>query len=366
MASSLLGGRIISRGWQFVKTSIPLPSFDALALSSVAFVAAGTLVYANDQGSYPLSLQVGGSECKYDFSPGRLELSPERCRKLETEGYLVIDDFLSTEELSEAVDSASRLESCRPEEAEGENKVAARFMGLRTGSILYFDRDYIGATELRGNSGSRYRGKDEENGLWHIRHLLRGIAHAVEESDFRGFEQSKKGEGFLDYTSNDGWIGVPETIQSARYEPLTRKCDIEDTSASIKEASSNYNHAHRDACTQPFADQGLLGYLGSLYLRKRYLTGIVYLNETNGNAGSAEGPWREEDGGQLHLFIGADASDNTGASILQNEKKREKSRLVSIEPRGGRLVLLSSEHVLHQVQSSFRSRVACSIWLTLN
>lgn len=361
MMASYLLGRSTPR--QFFR----MPSFDALALSSVAVVAAGSIVYAYDQGQYPLSLQVGGSQCKYNFDPSRLELSPEKCRQLEAEGYLVIDDFLSADELSAAADSACKMESRRPVEQEV-GGLAARFLGVRSNSILFYDKDYVGASELRGSDGTR-RCENDENGLWHIRSLLRGIAHAVEESDFQGFEQSKKGQGFLDYTSDDTWLGVPETIQSARYQAQTRRSKNETSDDDSDQPLSNYNHAHRDACTQPFVEQGLLGYLGSLYLRKRYLTCIVYLNETSGSAGSTERPWRESDGGQLHLFIGADSSDDTGTSIFENNHSgnmKKSSKLVSIEPRGGRLVLLSSEHVLHQVQSSFRQRVACTIWLTLN
>jgi hypothetical protein len=223
------------------------------------------------------------------------------------------------------------------------------------------------------------------------------------------------------YQSPSSWIGVPETIQLSSYHALNRVSDDDDdddddnensdSSSSTTPRKSNYNHAHRDGMPDGdwwnnSTDMGLIGHLRSLYLRKRYITGIVYINETDSHNGSDleqqvendddhvdsdaaaacnkrknrknTGPWMQTDGGYLRLFLGADMDDMTGDSCIASSSRQDdnknnpengsplEKRIVDLAPKGGRLVLLSSEHVLHAVMPSFRHRVACTIWLTLN
>jgi Rps23 Pro-64 3,4-dihydroxylase Tpa1-like proline 4-hydroxylase len=119
--------------------------------------------------------------------------------------------------------------------------------------------------------------------------------------------------------------------------------------------------------------------LRSQYLRRRYLTGIVYLNDDDevvdidDNNDGRRKPWDvSTDGGQLRIYNnddndrGPDDDSGNDADATTTTTTASPTRRIvdDIAPRGGRLVLLSSQSVLHQVLPSRRDRLACSIWFT--
>jgi hypothetical protein len=80
-------------------------------------------------------------------------------------------------------------------------------------------------------------------------------------------------------------------------------------------------------------------------LRYREYTAILYLNAAD---------WPRSDGGQLQLFPGAEAGDETGESA---------SEVVEIVPAGGTLVVFDSRSMLHAVTPSLKPRIALTAWL---
>ena len=103
--------------------------------------------------------------------------------------------------------------------------------------------------------------------------------------------------------------------------------------------------AHRDALlTSPFS----LKAISMAALRAREVTAILYLNDRAAwgwpdVGGGGGGQTADVDGGgSLVLYLGADPSDETGASA---------ARRLEIQPMGGRLVLFDSRVVLHEVRA---------------
>jgi hypothetical protein len=94
-----------------------------------------------------------------------------------------------------------------------------------------------------------------------------------------------------------------------------------------------------------FTTLGLLGWLRSHHLRRRYLTCIVYLNDE----------WKDGDGGCLRMFKDGMESG-----------KFDKTNVIDILPLAGRLVVFSSLQQWHTVLCTQATRFACSLWLTLN
>jgi 2OG-Fe(II) oxygenase superfamily len=396
-------------------------SIDKVAITTVVAGSAVWVYAAYQDGSFPLTKQCHSSECRsavdsnsnhaHDHDHGtttttqnRLQLSPEECRQFQRQGFLVIDDFLTPTEVRLAARCAQRIEARRVDK-EALEETAARFVGIRKDSMCFMDADYVGATEsVPSEAGDHCK---EDHALHHVRNLLRSVADTIATSDFEGFQEGastmfrlpvepngadttastiivdhvNKGKNdarttsstLVDrYQSPSSWIGVPETIQLSSYHALDRSDHHDDEHGnSLSKPKSNYNHAHRDGTTGDdwWNSTGLIGYMRSLYLRKRYISCIVYINETdnytdNGKQGDDCNNWLETDGGYLRLYLGADMNDMTGDSI--GLESNPGSRIVDVSPKGGRLVLFSSEHVLHAVMPSFRQRVACTIWLTLN
>ena len=96
---------------------------------------------------------------------------------------------------------------------------------------------------------------------------------------------------------------IPESMQVSKYE------------------DSSYYESHLDTCTDSMMELGLLGYLRSAYLRCRYRTCIVYLNDF----------YETSHGGCLRISSG-------------NHEE--------IEPIGGRLVIFDSAIIWHAVLAS--------------
>jgi hypothetical protein len=140
-------------------------------------------------------------------------------------------------------------------------------------------------------------------------------------STFKGFEVNDE--------FSAKWIGVPSIMQIGLYD--SRK-DPDDS-----KIYGSFYDAHFDACSDSFFNLGVLGWLRSSYLRKRYLTAIVYLNPK----------WTKADGGCLRIF-------------------NEDESFVDVEPHGGRLVVFSSVKVMHAVLPTYSKRLACTVWFTLN
>lgn len=82
--------------------------------------------------------------------------------------------------------------------------------------------------------------------------------------------------------------------------------------------------------------------------RARSITAILYLNEADWD------PSPQADGGYLKCYIGADADDVVGTTATRIER---------ISPVGGTLVLFDSRYLLHEVEPSYRDRMALTLWV---
>ena len=62
----------------------------------------------------------------------------------------------------------------------------------------------------------------------------------------------------------------------------------------------------------------------------------------------------EKDGGALNVYLGTDDDDETGESA---------TKIISVVPSGGTLVLFDSEEMLHEVVPTASERFALTCWI---
>ena len=281
-----------------VAQRVPLwMSLDAAVCSVVSVSCCWQLARAYLDGVAPLKGQRKATDCHSDGSK-RLHLSPKLCRQLEADGFLVLDNFLSTKEIINARDSieaqSHHFEKSRSEPDDDDV--------VRKDHHFFF--------QSRAD-------EPKQEGLEHVQALLGRMAFDIASSSFLGWTQNYE-------EKKKWWLGVPNLMQVSVFDcaPLDQP---------------DHFDAHRDAVKNPLSELGLMGYLRASYTRRRYLTCLLYLNPD----------WHKSDGGMLRIL----RKDGTNADI---------------EPLGGRLVIFSSEDMLHGVQPTFAKRFACSVWLTLN
>jgi Rps23 Pro-64 3,4-dihydroxylase Tpa1-like proline 4-hydroxylase len=285
-------------------------SLDKVTASLVTAGCTGLLWDAHCEGSAPLKGQVravqysdGSSQTQPQQQQRVLRLQPGLHQQLDLDGYLVIDNFLSREQIDRAVDSLQddQLFSPSPNEQNGD--------AVRTDKVYFFKQEHT------------------DEALNEIRKALYQFGHDIStSSSFEGFAKDKKEDSSsssrLSYSK--GWLGVPTTMMTSLYQPN-------------EETGGDYYRAHTDACSDGLVEMGLVGFLRSKYLRKRYLTCILYLNPH----------WEPAHRGCLRLFP-------------------ENQDEIDIAPLGGRLVIFSSVHMTHAVLPTSSRRLACSMWMTLN
>jgi 2OG-Fe(II) oxygenase superfamily len=293
---------------------------------------------AHQQGLEPL---VGQTAAMTDHaSSSRIVLTPSRVQQLERDGFLVVDHFLSPKEVSAAAAAVQRLHEngrfqVTPNEREQQDKRQTNYYNNMASNIdIAMDQDQLD-TPVRTDAVVFFDGLEEQADkdsnlqyadLHRVQCQLGELARTLASSEFRGFDEEN--EGHPDQKSHpysSCWLGVPKKMQVSRYGPCP-------------DQGGSYYRAHYDACLDGWVSMGVLGYLRSLYLRKRYLTVIVYLNDYT---------WRPEHGGCLRVT-------------------HRDGTYQDVEPLAGRLVVFSSVHREHAVLPAHHERFACSMWLTLN
>jgi hypothetical protein len=240
-----------------------------------------------------------------------------QCRQLERDGYLVIDNFLTSQQVDIARHSIETLDN------------NYQFRGSPTESFdgspaktRAFDRvivNRIGTLDL-------------------VRQQVASFAKSLVDSDFQGFPEDA-------YNYNSSRLHVPAQMQvSICGGTETRnERDVESSS------THNFYHKHLDSAgADNFGELGIIGWIRSRHLRQRYLTCIVYLNPD----------WKEGDGGCLRVFPKGELDDEGGGD-------GQEPLHVDIAPLGGRMIVFSSSSLFHVVQTTRVQRFACAVWLAL-
>ena len=241
--------------------------------------------------------------CKYH--PSADLIGPHVATELARRGIVELKGALTFQELA-----AARRDLAALVEIPGNFGATGNAADVRQDAVVWLQPrrpNYVGA----GGHDRSFSGA----GLEHCVRLLRGVAHALEEID----------------TDNTGRLHVV---------PL--ECQL---SAFRGDKLAGYR-AHRDTAPSGWPavlELGLLGFLRSRDCRRRAVTAILYLNDSQ---------W--ESGGELACFIGADASDTKGNTA------QEVRRVV---PRGGTLLLFDSTTLLHAVEPSRQDRYALTCWV---
>jgi hypothetical protein len=281
-------------------------SFDAATIVVVCTGCLAALIDADRKGRAPLK----NANPARTIAPGQASatITIPQCRKLERDGFLIIDNFLSPEQVRHACASILELDAQN------------QFQSSPN------ERDHVSAIDIVKTTDRvlACRAADRPK-LDLVRQHIAAFARGLVDSDFGGFD---------DGNDHLGELHVPAHMQ------------VSICGAAGAASTHDFYHAHLDtAGADRITDLGLLGWLQSRYLRQRYMTCVVYLNED----------WSEGDGGCLRLYKrGIDP------------RTLEKTHFLDVAPLAGRLVVFSSLTQWHTVLPTEATRYACSVWLTMN
>ena len=267
-----------------------------------------------------------------------LRLNSEQCQLLERRGYLIVDNFLTAQQVQAAQESIRILDSYDQFQMSSNQKYE---LDETSGCSVRTDRVFMNQllSEAERPSG-RIQPSDEKDinkrvgqvgtGLLNVQTELGLFARAFTESDFAGFKNESVRSKYRKEK-----LEVPAQMQVTIFDKSRNQDDPDD-----------YFTSHLDsAAGEGFWSLGVLGWLKSKYVRQRYLTCIVYLNSS----------WTESDGGCLRLH---DSEATMGTF--------DSKSYTDVAPLAGRLVIFSSRTQWHAVLPTFATRYACSVWLTLD
>jgi 2OG-Fe(II) oxygenase superfamily len=234
-----------------------------------------------------------------------------QCRQLERDGYIVMDNFLTKQQVEMARNSIETLDTnyqFRGSPSESFDNIPAKTRA--------FDRVIINRT----------------GALDSVRQQVASFAKSLVDSDFQGFP---------DDAYKTSRLHVPAQMQVSI-------CGGTETRKPGEESSThNFYHKHLDSAgADNLGDLGIIGWIRSRHLRQRYLTCIVYLNPD----------WKEGDGGCLRVFPKGETDEDGNG---------QEPPHVDIAPLGGRMIVFSSPSLLHVVQATRVQRFACAVWLAL-
>ena len=380
-----------------------LPGFDAFALGGVATCVAIKIGFAFVEGRKDIWSSIYCStERKYP--PCGQLISQHHIDELEYRGFVVIDDVLSHGQLDAAIFDAQSLKKELFSPILEKNGLKASYRS----DFIHF------LTEADRENTQPGIQKDDmtEEGIIHAQLLLRGVGHQLQLQGFRGFvnrlspdynddgvvkgsDVVKGSEGVCHLSVQDAKpkdlsrLSLPGSVQLAYY----RTKAVDDCCGSFYKphrdgigggrlgyGQSSANHT-AESSLHPHFQNGLLNYLQLTVFRKRYLTAILYLNNTQEAAAVCEkskeklseksneksiGPktsdqlshheWEKSDGGMLRLYLRAKGDDTEGTSA---------TTVKEIAPLGGRMVLFDSKEMLHEVLPTHRERIALTVWFLL-
>lgn len=282
---------------------LPTLTLDRVGVAATVAGCLGLVVEAQRQGKAPMK---GSLPAREGNASGRVFTS-KQCRQLEQDGYIVLDNFLSKQQVQEARNAIQTLDNNYQFRGSPYETFDGKASDTRT-------RDRV----IVNRSGT----------LDSVRVQISAFAKSLVDSDFQGFPKDE-------YDSSS--LHVPSQMQVSI-------CGGKDTTNPDEEESThNFYHKHLDSAgADDLKELGVIGWIRSQHLRQRYLTCIVYLNTD----------WKEGDGGCLRVFPHGDDSKDPDSSV-------------DIAPLGGRMVVFSSPSLLHGVLPTNVQRYACAVWLAL-
>lgn len=239
---------------------------------------------------------------------------------------VVVDDFLSQEELADArAELAALLE--QPGRLRANPKMQAGNVETRTDRVCYIrEEDESDVSPLPGaaSAANAWGG-----GLLHCHRLLRGLALDLE----RG---------------GDAAFLVPGWSQLATY---TEQADF---------YRWHVDGLHYPAYYWLLGPVGLVLFLRWGAIRRRAYTAILYLNEGDG--------WPAEWGGAFRCRVAADdvvrlRAQPGGLSTTGLSAEPAGWDAAEVLPRGGRLLVFDSHALEHEVAPTFHERWALTLWL---
>jgi 2OG-Fe(II) oxygenase superfamily len=241
------------------------------------------------------------SQCSSSLT--RRVVTESHVRQLEREGIVVIPHALSADHLRKA-------RWCVKKDLE-ESEEKSKFDYSGNDDSVRQDRVQWVRSEplvLVGDDGDGEKSDDGEQqpSLQDAIHLLRGVAHVLEQSGYSRASQFQ----------------IPHDCQLAVYQGN----DVD-----------GYEK-HLDRCNGTVHDLGLLEYLRLSDFRCRVVTAILYLNTNDRSV---------DEGGQLRYWATADSPEH----------------FHNITPVGGTLVIFDSNQIYHQVMPSKTSRIALTSWI---
>ena len=255
-------------------------------------------------------------------------------------GYVVVDGVLSDRLLR----AAARDAAGRAFEPTQQHSAA-----VRTDRVVWIREDDHSVKERRDAAGQDGEGEQlaPGAGLCGALRCLRAIPLLLETHRSHRSALDDEAPHAALATAR---LGVPRSAQLASYPSPTPNDDEE-----VARGGGARYRAHRDTSVVPWYKP--LNLAQSAGVNCREVTAILYLGDPDAwaarEAASSDGTTR---GGELLLYLGAAADDETGASA---------SRTVSVQPVSGRLVLFDSRSILHEVtpHRCESPRVALTLWI---
>jgi len=339
-------------------TTPPNFGFDKMMLMILASCGVITIGDAYLEGTEHLKDSKLSSDAKHKSKAGAgsvavgFALTAAHVRDLEYNGFVVIENVLSMAEVRDArADMACKEKQAK--ELHGPISLQEQVSYRNDNYVLIgrSDRNEV----IARRTDPLVREEDEVGGgngeaFLFVQMLLRGMGGQLQDAGFRGFD-SQSNRTSLEKDKQVSEMRIPMSLQLSHYSP-----------------SKSFYQAHKDAAHWDPNQEGLLAYLRQYSYTKRYVTAILYLNNTAAPFVSWDA---RVDGGQLMLYPDAIASDvdtvvpvSSSRSSSSSSGLKKKGAPVSVNPCGGTLVLFSSHELLHEVMPTTRDRYALTCWFT--
>ena len=322
-------------------------------------------------------------------------------RDLERNGYVIINNVLSMKEVKDARTDISNTFGAILESDIPPHPLSINQLEYRTDNFVLMDKSYrdevvarrknpllrepmpvpvsipASNTQLTGAGADSGEKEEEGNGeaLLHVQLLLRSLGGALQDAGFRGFhEQSERGITSIEKDSMVAKLSIPRFLQLSHYSP-----SIGAFYTAHKDAPPRFQMWNiEESSTSNTNFMNILARLRQYSYSKRYITAILYLNNTSETGGYTH--WNANiDGGQLRLYPDAKTEKEIEieARLTDPENKNDKKGTgegegidtakgisINVDPSGGTLVIFDSHELLHEVMPTNRHRYALTCWFT--